>query len=67
MATKGDIARRREIRKLEAKRDELGLPCIPVFNSSNRATTFVDAAGNENATTYSLGVLLAELVGVRRW
>lgn len=45
--------------------DELGLPTIPVFNSSNRGTTLVDAAGNENATSYSLSILYAELSGRR--
>lgn len=41
--------------------DSTGIPLIPVFNSSNRSQTLIDACGNENAATYSMSVLLAEL------
>lgn len=42
--------------------DATGLPCIPVFNSANKAVTTVQAFGDENAVTgTSLSVLLAEL------
>lgn len=41
--------------------DATGLPCIPVFNSANKAVTTVAAYGNENMTALSISVLLAEL------
>jgi hypothetical protein len=37
------------------------LPCIPVFNSSNRAGIFVDGSGNENATATPFHLNLVEL------
>ena len=38
-----------------------GFPCIPVFNSANRAGTFVEAVGNENNVAVPFNLFLVEL------
>lgn len=40
-----------------------GLPCIPVFNSANRAGILVDAVQDENAAAVPLTSIFAELAG----
>ncbi len=38
-----------------------GLPCIPVFNSNNRGTVLVDAAGVAAVAAFNATIILAEL------
>lgn len=40
---------------------QLGKPCIPVFNSADRGNTLIDVAGDENAATVLVTTVLAEL------
>lgn len=43
---------------------ETGFPCIPVFNSANKAGILVDVAQDENGTDVTVTSILAELLGV---
>ena len=43
------------------KAEEYDLPCIPVFNSANRAGTFVEALQDENNTAVPFSLNLCEL------
>jgi hypothetical protein len=38
-----------------------GVPCIPVFNSANRANVLLDAAQDENGADLVVGLILAQL------
>jgi hypothetical protein len=38
-----------------------GLPCIPLINSANKAGTFIEGVGNENAAAIPFSLILAEL------
>lgn len=41
--------------------ESLGLPCIPIFNSANKAAIFVDAQQDENAVAVTVYSIFAEL------
>ncbi len=43
--------------------DLTGLPCIPVFNSANKANTFVEVVSDENAAATTLTSIFVELGG----
>lgn len=41
--------------------DFMDIPCIPVFNSANRAGTFIDVSSNENFATFNFALHLCQL------
>lgn len=41
---------------------DTGLPCIPVINANNRATTFIDTCDGEGATAAGINLIFAELM-----
>lgn len=41
--------------------EDLGEPCIPIFNAANKATTIVDAVDTATATTFTVTFLMALL------
>jgi len=43
--------------------DRSGLPCIPIFNSGNKAATFVESLDDETATAVAVHWHLVELAG----
>jgi len=41
-----------------------GIPLIPVFNSANKASTFIDVVSNQTGGALSVNVMMAQLAGV---
>lgn len=41
--------------------EESGLPCIPIFNSANKSSIYIDAQNDENAATFVVNSIFGEL------